>query len=90
MLAIQPTSSEALEELAWLAINRRQNAQARDYARRAVAIDASLSRAWVTLGAALQELDDSAGARVAYQSCVDHGDGRMVRDCRTMLRMLGN
>lgn len=90
VLAIQPTSSEALEELAWLAINRRQNAQARDYARRAVAIDATLSRAWVTLGAALQELDDSAGARLAYQSCVDHGDGRMVRDCRTMLRMLGN
>ena len=57
--------------------------------RRAVAIDATLSRAWVTLGAALQELDDDAGARVAYQACVDHGAGRNVRDCRTMLRMLG-
>jgi hypothetical protein len=89
VLVVQPASAEALEELAWLAINRRQNTQARDYARRAVAIDASLSRAWVTLGAALQELDDATGARLAYQSCVDHGDGRMVRDCRTMLRMLG-
>lgn len=89
VLAIQPASAEALEELAWLAINRRQNQQARDFARRAVAIDATLSRAWVTLGAALQELDDDAGARVAYQACVDHGAGRNVRDCRTMLRMLG-
>jgi DNA-binding response OmpR family regulator len=89
VLAIQPASAEALEELAWLAINRRQNPQARDYAQRAVAIDATLSRAWVTLGAALQELDDDAGARVAYQACVDHGEGRNVRDCRTMLRMLG-
>ena len=51
--------------------------------------DATLSRAWVTLGAALQELDDDAGARVAYQACVDHGAGRNVRDCRTMLRLLG-
>jgi len=89
VLAIQPASAEALEALAWLAINRRQNQQARDFARRAVAIDATLSRAWVTLGAALQELDDDAGARVAYQACVDHGQGRNVRDCRTMLRMLG-
>jgi len=89
VLVIAPNSAEALEELGWLAINRRQNAQARDYARRAVAVDPSLSRAWVTLGAALQELDDDAGARLAYQSCVDHGVGANVRDCRTMLRMLG-
>ena len=61
----------------------------RIYARRAVAVDATLSRAWVTLGASLQELGDADGARVAYQSCVDHGEGRNVRDCRTMLRMLG-
>ena len=54
-----------------------------------MAVDPSLSRAWVTLGAALQELDDDAGARLAYQSCVDHGVGANVRDCRTMLRMLG-
>lgn len=90
VLVIQPNSAEALEELGWIAINRRQNAQARDYARRAVAVDATLSRAWVTLGAALQELDDDAGARLAYQSCVDHGTGANVRDCRTMLRMLGS
>lgn len=89
VLVLNPRSAEALDELAWSAINRRQNEQARDYARRAVAVDATLSRAWVTLGASLQELGDAAGARVAYQSCVDHGEGRNVRDCRTMLRMLG-
>ena len=53
---------------------------------RATALDATNSKAWITLGAARQALGDQAGGREAYQACVDQGQGRFVSDCRMMLR----
>jgi hypothetical protein len=87
-IAANPNGVEALAPLAFSLLNRRQNQEAADLAARAVAVDATNSQAWITLGAARQELRDAAGARQAYQSCVDQGQGRYVSDCRLMLQSM--
>lgn len=87
-IAVNPNGVEALAPLAFSLLNRRQNQEAADLAARAVAVDATNSQAWITLGAARQELRDAAGARQAYQSCVDQGQGRYVSDCRLMLQSM--
>jgi CheY-like chemotaxis protein/tetratricopeptide (TPR) repeat protein len=87
-IAANPNGVEALSALAFSLLNRRQNQEAADLAGRATAIDATNSQAWITLGAARQELRDAAGARQAYQACVDQGQGRYVSDCRLMLQSM--
>ncbi len=85
-ITVNPNGHEALADLAYAMLNRSQFAEARDLARRAVTLDPTSSKAWITLGAALQSLRDNTGAMEAYQACVDQGQGRYVSDCRAMLR----
>jgi hypothetical protein len=84
-IAADPNGVEALADLAFILLNRGNNAEAADLAGRATAIDPTNSKGWITLGAARQGLRDNAGAREAYQACVDRGEGRYVSDCRAML-----
>jgi Flp pilus assembly protein TadD len=87
-IAANPNGSEALSALAFLLLNRSQFAEAAELSRRATAIDPTDSRAWITLGAALESgrPPDRAGAREAYRNCVERGQGAYVRDCRMMNR----
>jgi DNA-binding response OmpR family regulator len=85
-ITANPTGAVALADLAFLLLNRGQNREAAELAERATAVDGTSSKAWITLGAARQGLRDAAGARAAYQACVDQGEGRYVSDCQLMLR----
>ncbi|MFW6051101.1 MAG: DUF4388 domain-containing protein [Myxococcota bacterium] len=81
-----PDGAKALSELSFMLLNKGKNREAADYARRAVRVDSTDSKAWITLGAALQVLRDEKGAREAYRNCVDQGKGKYVRQCRMMVR----
>ncbi|MFW5926041.1 MAG: DUF4388 domain-containing protein [Myxococcota bacterium] len=81
-----PDGAEALSELGFLVLNRGNNKKAAEYARRAAELNPKDSKAWITLGAALQALRDESGAKKAYRSCVDEGEGKYVRQCRMMVR----
>ena len=86
-IALNPVGSEALAQLAFLLLNRGRRPdleQARDYSQRATQIDSTSSLAWLVLGAARDSLGDRAGAREAYHSCVDEGQGAHVRECRAL------
>jgi hypothetical protein len=88
-IAVNPSGSEALSQLSFLLLNRGRGTDvemARDHARRATEVDATNALAWLVLGASLDSLRDRAGARAAYQQCVEHGTGRHVGECRAMLR----
>ncbi|MCS6798279.1 MAG: DUF4388 domain-containing protein [Myxococcota bacterium] len=84
-LAANPDGVEALAELGFLLLNAGRNREAAELAERASSLDPTSSQAWITLGAARQALGDRAGARQAYENCVQRGQGRFVRDCRQML-----
>ncbi len=81
-----PGGAAAMANLAFMLLNRGQNAPAAELAQRAVAIDPTSSKAWITLGAAKQALRDRAGAAEAYQNCVERGQGEYVDECRQMAR----
>ncbi len=86
-IALNPTGSEALAQLSFLLLNRGRRPdleQARDYALRATQSDATSSLAWLVLGAARDSLGDRTGARDAYRSCVEQGQGAHVRECRAL------
>jgi Flp pilus assembly protein TadD len=85
-IGIQPNGSEALADLAFLLLNRQANGEAEELAARAVAIDPTNSKGWITLGAARQGLGKHAEAMDAYRRCVEVGQGRFVGQCRMMLR----
>ncbi len=86
-IALNPTGAEALAQLSFLLLNRGRRPdleQARDYAARATQVDATSSLAWLVLGAARESLGDRTGAREAYRSCVEQGQGAHVRECRAL------
>nr|MDQ3034826.1 hypothetical protein [Myxococcota bacterium] len=88
-IALNPNGSEALAQLSFALLNRGRSsdmAQAAQHAERASTIDPTSSLAWLVLGAARDAQRDRTGAREAYQSCVDSGEGAYVRECRAMLR----
>lgn len=85
-IEINPQGAEAHIELAFLELNRGKYKEAMSLASRATKLDPSSSKAWVTLGAARQQLRDRAGAQDAYTQCVRQGKGKYVRECRAMLR----
>jgi tetratricopeptide (TPR) repeat protein len=88
-IALNPNGAEALARLSYLYVGRGGRAnleQARTYAERATAADPTNSQGWLVLGAARGELGDRVGARAAYESCVERGQGRFVSECRRMLR----
>jgi CheY-like chemotaxis protein len=84
-IAVNPNGAEALAELGYLYLQREKNAEALEYARRAVAVDPTNSLGWVTVGSALQALGRHAEAREAYRTCAERGRGRFVRECRQMM-----
>jgi Flp pilus assembly protein TadD len=67
-------------------LNRGDNQSAEDFASRAAAVDPTSSEAWIVLGAARDGQGNRTGGRDAYKSCVDHGQGDYVEECRRMLR----
>jgi tetratricopeptide (TPR) repeat protein len=86
-VAANPNGGEALTELSWLLLQRGKNGAAAEYAARAVKVNPTSAKAWVTLGAARQTLGDRSAAMKAYRSCVEQGEGaRYVSQCRAMLR----
>ncbi|GAB4195778.1 MAG: hypothetical protein OHK0013_02340 [Sandaracinaceae bacterium] len=88
-IALNPNGADALARLSYIYVGRGGRAnleQARSYAERATAADPTNSQGWLVLGAARGELGDRVGARAAYQSCIERGQGRYVAECRAMLR----
>ncbi len=79
--------SAALAQQALRALNRRRNEEAASLAQRAVTADSTNALGWLVLGSARQMQRDAAGARSAYQSCIDQGSqAQHVRECRAVLR----
>lgn len=85
-LTFDPNSSETLGKLAFHRLNRGKNAEAMEFANRAVTADPTNSEGWIVLGAARHALRDREGAREAYRSCAELGTGEYVRECRRMMR----
>jgi Flp pilus assembly protein TadD len=85
-IVLNPMGAEGYQELAFHLLARSNNEEARDIARRAILLDPTSSKAWITLGAALQALGDQAAGREAYRGCVEQGQGQYVSNCRRMLR----
>ncbi|HKU43912.1 MAG TPA: hypothetical protein VJR89_37385 [Polyangiales bacterium] len=81
-----PQGSAALSGLAFVYLNADQNQEARDYARRAVQVDAGNSEGWIVLGAALELLGDKVASQEAYKSCVAQGHGPYAAQCRQVVR----
>jgi len=67
------------------ALDRGDTARAIDLARKATSGDPSNAEAWLTLGAAYEAAGRASYARGAYQSCVAHGKGERVEECRALL-----
>jgi len=86
VLAANANEPRALAGLAFCMLQTGQNARAVELAERAVVLDPTSSKAWITLGAGRQALRDREGAQQAYQACVSQGQGSFVRDCRSMAR----
>jgi Flp pilus assembly protein TadD len=86
VLEVDPASSFALSRVAYLHLQAGDDARARQYAARAVELDATSSEGWIVLGAALEALRDRAGARAAYQQCAATGAGEYAAECRRLAR----
>ena len=67
------------------ALDHGDTAQAIDLGRKATSVDPSNAEAWLTLGAAYEAAGRASLARGAYQSCVSHGKGERVAECRALL-----
>ena len=68
------------------ALDHGDTAQAIDLGRKATSADPSNAEAWLTLGAAYEAAGRASLARGAYQSCVSHGKGERVAECRALLQ----
>lgn len=85
--AADPQASARFSRQAMAALNRRQHQRAADLAQQSVDADITNAMGWLVLGFARGELNDAAGSRAAYQSCIEHGTNRQnVRECRLALR----
>lgn len=85
-LQLDPNGSEALSKIAFNYLNRGKNAEAEEYAARAVAVDPTSSEGWIVLGAARHARRDRDGAKEAYKQCVALGQGEYVEECKRMVR----
>lgn len=81
-----PRGSAAKAGLAMQLLGRGKTKEAARLAKEAAELDPTSSLAWITLGAARQELRDRPGAREAFRNCVDQGKGRYVAECRSLTR----
>ena len=85
-LGYWPQGPEALAKVAYLHLQYGRDAEARDYAQRAVASDPTDSEAWIVLGAAHQALREREAAMQAYRTCAEQASGRFVVECRRLAR----
>ncbi len=85
-LVQSPQGSAALSGLGFVYLNADEKQNAKEYAQRAVQSDASNAEGWIVLGAALEMLGDRAGAKDAYRSCVERGQGPYLNECRKVAR----
>lgn len=84
--ALRPSGGGVLAELAFLHLNRGNNAEAGELAGRAVAVDPTISMAWIVLGAARDAARDRSGAKAAYAQCAALPIDEYVRECRRLAR----
>jgi tetratricopeptide (TPR) repeat protein len=68
------TSARAVRSLGGYHFARGEYAEAKDYLKRAVAINPLLSRSWFVLGCAYLKVEDWEGARQAFFRCVTIDD----------------
>ncbi len=80
-----PTGGGSLVARAQRALDRGQTAAAISFAHQATAANPSDAEAWLTLGGAYDMAGNKAAAKNAYQSCVAHGSGSRVSECKALL-----
>jgi tetratricopeptide (TPR) repeat protein len=85
-LAAEPNSAPALAGIAYTYLNTGDQQTAKQYASRAVALDAQSSQGWIVLGAAQESLGDMVAARESYRHCAAEAVGSYVVECRKLAR----
>jgi DNA-binding response OmpR family regulator len=83
---LAPGSSEPLSGLALLYLNQGKNAQAKQRAEQAIALDAQNDEAWIVLGAAEGAVGRNKAARDAYTRCAALPTGKHVAECKRLVR----
>jgi DNA-binding response OmpR family regulator len=83
---LAPSSSEPLSALALLYLNQGKNAQAKQRAEQALALDDKNDEAWIVLGAAEGAVGRAKAARTAYMRCAALPSGKHVAECRRLVR----
>jgi len=83
---LRPSGGHVLSELAFLHLNKGRNEEAGELAGRAVAVDPTISMAWIVLGAARDAKRDKSGAKAAYAQCAALPIDEYVRECRRLAR----
>ncbi|MET0287154.1 MAG: DUF4388 domain-containing protein [Polyangiales bacterium] len=83
---VAPTSAEPLSALALLYLNQGKNAQAKQRAEQALALDDKNDEAWIVLGAAEGAVGRAKAARTAYMRCAALPTGKHVAECRRLVR----
>lgn len=83
---LAPGASEPLSGLALLYLNRGKNAQAKQRAEQAIALDPKNDEAWIVLGAAEGAVGRAKAARDAYMRCAALPSGKHVAECKRLVR----
>ncbi|HEX5658020.1 MAG TPA: hypothetical protein VFX59_12530, partial [Polyangiales bacterium] len=83
---VAPGSSEPHSGLALLYLNQGKNAQAKQRAEQAIALDAKNDEAWIVLGAAEGAVGRNKAAREAYMRCAALPSGKHVAECKRLVR----
>jgi hypothetical protein len=81
-----PVNSTVLGRLAFAYLNRGRDADAVQYAEKAVEIDPTNSEGWIVLGAGKFQLGDRKAAKEAYKKCAEQAKGEYVAECKRMNR----
>jgi CheY-like chemotaxis protein len=81
-----PVNSTVLGRLAFAYLNRGRDADAVQYAEKAVEIDPTNSEGWIVLGAGKFQLGDRKAAKDAYKKCAEQAKGEYVAECKRMNR----
>jgi hypothetical protein len=81
-----PVNSTVLGRLAFAYLNRGRDADAVQYAEKAVGLDPTNSEGWIVLGAGKFQLGDRKAAKDAYKRCAEQGKGPYVAECKRLNR----
>ncbi len=83
---LDPSSSEPISALALLYVNLGKNAQAKQRAEQAIALNDKSDEAWIVLGAAEDAVGRGKAARAAYTRCASLPSGKHVAECKRLVR----